>query len=335
MAQDVRTRPQKVVTFASGQQQTVDLSRGLVARYYSLRLKGQPTLTAPNNTLAKTLAGDEWAVIAKLELIENGSQVIRSLSGEQLWWLNYFMFGVPPQITPAIGDASTANPAFDSVLLLPMWMFNSVRPMDTALDTSKLSDHKLRITWGTFASINGDASAWTAEPSLEIDSCESAFLKDSEFSLQTVYGITQTIANDDPKLQIYLSTGDWYRAFLINTKDAGVDEGDILNNLKLKSGTTVFYDKAATKIQQEYYLTRGIHRPIPGSVAAGVYDALRRSAKSSLDGWYFVDLLTDGRLSESINTKAFSEFYLEADVSVGAGTTIMEIIPITVTPPRQ
>jgi hypothetical protein len=47
-----------------------------------------------------------------------------------------------------------------------------------------------------------------------------------------------------------------------------------------------------------------------------------------------VDLVTDGYLSDAIDTLGFSEFYLELDVAVGAGTTKIDILPIQITPVR-
>jgi hypothetical protein len=332
MAQDVRTYVQKIVQYLSGQKVPVDLQRGLTNRYYKLRLTGQPAIALGDNTLANTARGAEWAYVANIELLVNGSNVIRSFSGNQLWWLNYFMYGTPPPITPAIGDGATANPAFDVTLLLPSWMFNCVRPMDSALDTSKLSDLKLRVQWGAYTAMNASATAWTVEPQIEISAVESSNVS-GPFGLQTIYQVSKTITATDPKLQVYFPTGEWYRGFLINTTDAGVDQGDILNHLRFKSGAAVFFDQPGISIQQDIgWLQRGIHRPIPAQTAAGVYDTLQRSASSSVAGWYFVDFVTDGRLSECIDTTLFSEFYLEADVTVGAGTTIMDILPIRFRP---
>jgi hypothetical protein len=66
----------------------------------------------------------------------------------------------------------------------------------------------------------------------------------------------------------------------------------------------------------------------------GIYNKLQRSDSSNQAGWYFVDLVTDGYLSDAIDTLGFSEFYLELDVAVGAGTTKIDILPIQITPVR-
>jgi len=352
MGEDVRRRFQKVINFQSNGQQTEDLGRGLVYRDLILRLKCQPTLTAANNLTDDVERGDGWGVVKLIEILANNNQVIRSFSGNQLWWMNYFMFGTVPPITPGLGDddgsgGGTANPAIDVLLILPFWMFRCVRPMDTALDSRVLSDLKIRITWGTYTDIHGDASAWTSEPTLEVHSLESAKVK-GPFSLQSIYGISRTITADDDKFQIFLAVNDVYRGFLINTTDAGVDQGDILNNLKIKSGTTVFYDAPGPVIQQyDGWMHPGIPHPIgnllntagSGPVmvtnSLNIYNKLQRSDSSDQAGWYFIDLVTDGYLSDAIDTYGFSEFYLECDVSVGSGTTKIDVLPIAITPVRE
>jgi hypothetical protein len=352
MGQDVRRRFQKTITYQSNGQRTEDLGRGMVYRDLILRLKAKPTLTAANNLSDDVDRGDGWGVVKLIEILANNNQVIRSFSGNQLWWLNYFTLGTVPPITPTLGDddgagGGTANPQIDVCLVLPFWMFRSVRPLDTALDSRVLSDLKIRVTWGTFTDIHDDASAWTTEPTLDVHSLESANIK-GPFALQTIYSMSKIITATDSKFQIFLPVNDVYRGFLINTTDAGVDADDILNNVKIKSGTTVFFDCPAEVIQQyDGWLHPGIAHPIDNLLnttgldrveatgAMNIYNKLQRSDKSNQGGWYFIDLVTDGYLSDAIDTLGFSEFYLELDVTVGAGTTQIDVLPIQITPVRQ
>jgi hypothetical protein len=352
MGQDVRRRFQKTINYQSNGQQTEDLGRGMVLRDLILNLKCQPTLTAANNLTDGVKRGDGWGVVKLIEILANNSQVIRSISGNQLWWMNYFMLGTVPPITPTLGDDDgagngTANPSINVALVLPFWMFRCVRPMDTALDTRILSDLKIRITWGTYTDIHGDASAWTTQPTIDVHSLESAMAK-GPFALQTVYSMTKNITADDSKFQVFLPVNDVYRGFILNTTDAGMDQGDILNNVKIKAGTTVFFDSPDHMIQMyDGWIHPGIPHPIANALnTAGsgplmvtngmnIYNKLQRSDSSNRDGWYFIDLVTDGYLSDSIDTLGFSEFYLELDVSVGAGTTKIDILPIQITPVRK
>lgn len=323
MGQQVRIRPQGTISYQSGSQESLTLSRGMVYREIYLRLTGQPTVTDANNTAAKTLQGDEWAYVQKIELIANNTDVLRSITGNQLWWINYFLFGKAPAVTSTIGDSATANPSFDSVLVLPLWMPGSIRAMDTALDARILSDLKLRITWGAYTAMNGDCSAWTTEPKLYVSSCES-FNVQGPFSQWRLFGIEKEITATNSQFQVHLPVGPMYRGFFLNFTDAGADDGAVLNNFKIVSGTTVFADMSEEFLEHtERIRTRD------------VYDNTRRGTTyNSINGWYYYDHVKDGFNSEAIDTLGFSEFLLELDVTVGAGTTKAIIIPSQIYPVR-
>lgn len=336
MAQSVRNRKQgTTVDYSANNKVTVGLARGMVYRELYLRLQGAITCTPTNNTLAKTKRGDEWAVLRKIELIANGTDVLRSFDANFLWWLNYFMYSVAPKVEPTIGDAATANPAFDSVLIVPLWMPKAVRPIDTALDSRELSSLELAITWGDYTSINGSATAWTTEPTVEIYSLES-FNISGPFSQWRIFTIEKEITATNTRFQVQLPVGKMYRGFILNTIDTLIDQGDILNNFKLVSGTSVFTDIHAQDdvLQQIGLLRNSIQRHINADVAGSVYEGLRRSDESDLAGWYFYDHVTDGRLTEAIDTLGFSEFTIEADVTVGSGTTKLFVYPLEIVPIR-
>ena len=332
MSQQVRFLKQGTVEFETNGIVAKSLSRGTVYRELHLRLTGAPTLSAANNTAAKLKRGDEWACIKRIELILNNSDVIRSFSGNDLWWINYFMFGAAPPVTTGLGDASTANAPFDSTLILPFWMPGTIRPLDTALDARILSDLKVQVTWGTYTDINADASAWTTEPKLYVSSINS-FNVSGPFAQWRSSVIEKEITASNSQFQVQLPVGPVYRGFFLNFTDAGVDDGDILNNFKLISGSTVFADRGERELEQAETLRS--KDPYTYDSGAGGYDKLRRSTSSKKDGWYFHDHVTDGYLSEAIDTLGFSEFTLDLDVTVGSGTTKCSVIPIQIYPVRS
>lgn len=330
MSQQVRKRSQKIIEFSASNKVSESLSRGMIYRELYLRLAGQLTLALINNTEAKTKRGDEWAVVSRIDVIANNTDVLRSFSGNTLWWLNYFMYGASPRITAAMGNG-TDNPAFDSVLILPFWMPQSIRPIDTALDARNLSDLKVEITWGTHTDINGDATGFTVAPTLTIDSAES-FGVEGSFSQSRVFTMEKEITATNSQFQVTLPVGPMYRGFLMNFTDANVDDDAVLNNFKLKSGTTVFADQSDQVLQQGQMIRTGAVRP--WDAGAEGYDNVRRGTANALTGWYYYDHVMDGFLSEAIDTLGFSEFEIELDVTVGAGTTKAFIIPIQLIPVR-
>ena len=239
-----------------------------------------------------------------------------------------------PRVTPGIGDGATLNPDFESCLVLPFWMPRSMHPIDTALDARELSDLKIEVTWGTYADINAAATGFTVSPKIEVHSLESFNVK-GPFSQWRLYAIEKEITATNPQFQIQLPVGPMYRGFLLNFTDGGQDDGAVLNNFKVISGTTVFADIPAGVLHQVDHLRSSVVRFWDDGAAAGVYDALRRgSTYNSIAGWYNYDHVTDGFLSEAIDTLGFSEFTLELDVTIGAGTTKAYVIPSQIIPIR-
>lgn len=334
MSQKTRTRRQaSTIKYSANNKISEGLSRGMIYREILLRLKGTPTIAAVDNTGANTGRGDAWAAIKKIELIANGTDVLKTLDANALFWFNLYWYSVAPTIEPTIGDAATANPAFDLTMILPLWMPRSIRPLDTALDSRELSSLEVAITWGDHTDVNSAATGWTVEPTVEIGSLES-FNISGPFSQWRIFAIEKAITASNSQFQIKLPVGKMYRGFLLNTTDAGVDSGAILNNVKLISGTTVFFDLNAGvgMLPQWTRQRQGIVRTF--DAGGNDYDAFQKSANSDVDGWLYLDLVTDGFLSEAIDTLGLSEFTMELDVTVGAGATKLVVYPMQIIPVR-
>src|SRR5712672_1154051 len=132
MGQQVRRRFQKTIPFVANAKNNDILSRGMILRELHLRLTGQLTVAGASNTAAATLRGDEWAVVKRIDVIANNTDVVKSISGNAQWWQNFFHYEKRPRITGVIGDGATLNPTFDSVIIIPFWMPRSLRGIDTA-----------------------------------------------------------------------------------------------------------------------------------------------------------------------------------------------------------
>ena len=327
---EIRQQNQKTIGFSTNNRESESLTRGSVYRELLLRLQGATTVTAGNNTAANTAKGDEWGVVKNIRIIGNSTDVIKEIDGNALWWLNYFLYGTKPPVTPTLGDGATANPAFDSTLKMPFWMPNAIRPMDTALDSRQLSDLKVEVNWGTFTDINSAATAWTTEPTLEVHSNEQLNIG-GPFSQFRIFSLEKEITATNSKFQVQLPVNNVYRGFLMNFTDAGVDDNAVLNNFKIKSGSNVFADMPAEVMQQNTIMEKQLSRGFSGSA----YDDLRVGDDNNFGGWYLYDHVKDGRLSDAIDTLGFSEIDLELDVTIGGGTTKAIIYPLMVIPVRQ
>lgn len=334
----VLTRRQQPITYTgNNNKQSIQLNKSLCLRELILRLTGQLTLAGASNTVALTKQGDEWAQVKRIELIANGADVLFSMTGEQLAKYNRLGLGAPKRLVSALGDGATANPSFDTTLILPLWMWRAARPFDTALDTSAFSDLRLEITWGTYTDTNGAASAYTANPAIEVGSHESSMPSDAKaqpIALRRTIVQQLAVTGASAAMRFPLDVGPRYRGFKINTKDnAGtpVDSTGIFTNVRLVSGSTVFFDMSEPMLRQWHQLRTdlnfGQEKDSTGIVRAVSYDI---SSSANQDAWYAVELCTDGYLTESIDTSQFNEFYLEF-VTAAAGTIFViseQLLPI-------
>lgn len=315
------------VTYSgSGTKFPVTLSRAGNLREIYLRLTGAPTLTLGNNTVANTGIGDEWSVVQRIDVIANNNDVLFSMSGNDLFWYNFFAYGTVPRITPTIGDAATANPSFDSVLIIPFWSPNSARPMDTVLRTTSLSDLRVEVTWGNFTDVNSAATAWTANPIIQI----TGYYDDSPFLPPFLKKLTKTVAvppaaQTDYRIDLPVIAGG-YRRLIFNSVAAGSDSSTIITNLQLVSGSTIFSDFDNQTIQQALNMRAELWTDIDSTSAVpqvAYQRQFRRNTKSNFRAWYFHECCPDGYLSEAINTSGLPEFFARLNVSATATINIL------------
>lgn len=327
--QRVSYKKLREVPFSANSQKEESLDRGLIYRELYLELSATPTIAGAANVAANIKKGGLWGVIKRLDIVANGSQIIKSFSGTELWWLNYFWYGVAPQVEPGLLDTGTANPVLKSHLIIPFWMPRLRKPFDTAFNTRTLSDLKIVVQWGTYTDINSAASAWTTEPILKVSNLDSHGI-DITNTLWKNIRINQIITASNSNHQIQLPVGDVYRSFYINTTDNGNDDGTILNNIKLKSGNTVMVDITGKMLQEITRLRQSVKREFSGSA----YTKLMPGNANSYAGHYYLDLVTDGSLTEAIDTLGLNQLNLELDVTKSSNTTELIIVPQMLVPVR-
>jgi hypothetical protein len=297
------------------------LNKSLAFRELFLTLNCAPTLTGANNTVANTARGDEWGVVKRLRIIANSSDVLLDLTADQLWWLDRWYYGIRPAITVTLGDGATANPAISSTLVVPFWALRGGKPLDSVFDSGGTTDFRMEVTWGTFTDINTAATAWTTAPTLFVSSMENELTPDFYPSLVKRTVSQQLIAaGASTQFRFNLDVGPLYRGFLINaTTNAAppVDTAALFSNVRLISGSTIFFDLDEPTLQQAFTLRESVPFAIEKVTGTGLafYPTPRINTNSNERAWYNINLVTDGYLSECINTARFNEFFLEFNVT--------------------
>lgn len=325
MGQLVVRRKAIPITYpGAGGTQIIQLNKSLVYRYLYINLQCQPTLTAGNNSVANTARGDEWGVVKRLRIIANSSDVLYDMTGDQLWWFARYQFGTDPLVTSILGNGSTANPTINSVLAIPFVDRRARKPYDTAYDSGGLTDFRIELTFGNYTDINTAATAWTAQPVIVVTTCESELGTYTPLFIPRRVAQQQIVAGASTAYRFPLDVGPIYRGLLINaTTNASpaVDTAGLITNVRVVSGSTIFADLDEQSLYQgvgTLEQSLDFEQKATGA-SAGVISQLspRVNPNANTKAWYNLDFLTDGYLTEAINTSGLNEFYVEFALSAG------------------
>jgi hypothetical protein len=324
MPQEVRKRKQKNISYSAGNVESEQLSRGMIYRELYLRLRGTLTFSAGgDNSPANAQRGDEWNVIRNVKLVANHTDVIKRIRGADLWLLNYLWFGKQPEVTEALGDSNTTSVTFDSTLILPLWMPRAAKSIDFALDARELSGLEIEVEWADGAtSISSGASGFSTNPTLDVYSLES-FGIEGPFTQWRLYPIEREVVATNPELQVELPVSYMYRGFTIEALVDDAHDSGVVNNLKIRSGSTIFEDVQADIASEIFRLRNSLDK-----------NPQMKSDAFDIDAVYRLDHVTDGYMTEAIDTLGFSEFTLEFDVNKLSGTNKLIIYPDQLVPIR-
>jgi hypothetical protein len=344
----------------------------MVYRSLALRLQAQ-IVTSAGGTIGTALtnagvsAGGIWDIAQTIEIIANGSDSLKRFSGLELRELNKFWFSTPlrPDGWVPFPSSGTTIASIDSTLMLPFWMLKAIRPIDTALDSRLLSSLQINVTWGNvfnvvssaYTPVANNTASFASNPVMTVYSNESFDpTKTQAFSQFRVFKQIDTSdfsGGAVTQVPYQLPVGQMYRGFYIHAQAAtpssgantgltvdqtgaaigGVTRGP-LNAIRVKSGTTVFADWDATVWQGSYGLQDAILRTEDTAGVQIEQGGLMGASSNYLpDAHYFVDLCTDGFLSEAIDTIGMAEIHLEFDTNIAIPQ--LNILPMQIIPVRS
>lgn len=294
------------IEFVENGTKTLELPRNHVYRALILKLSGRCSTTATAPVGKKSYAIQK--LIKRIEIVANGKDTIKSIPGMFLRMLNKYDFGTVPKETD-IGTSASTNYDFETHMILPFALTRALRPLDAAIDSSKLQTFDIRVTWGSvndlYATPNG---ATLSGVKLELQTIEYLGA-DPDFKalINKHTQIQKEVTATTSELQERLPTEVVYRRFFLYTEVDGVASNSVLNKIKLKSGTLVFKDISADMLKGNMKFFSG--------------------NESLEDGVYVLELITDGQLSEALNTKGMSSLEFIFDVTKQTGTNVIHIFP--------
>lgn len=309
----------------------IRIPRGTVIRELVFRLEGQLTVIAGNNTYANVLRGDALACIRQLKITRNNGDEIFSIDGPGLARWHQWMFGRTPRDRILTLGAGGADPTFDTVFSVPMWLPRTQLPRLTSLDGRVgLSNLDVEVEWGSHTSIIATATGFTITPTLKMYLADASDVDVpvGRFGLFERKRIVQTITAANPRLEIELPTRHWLRGFGIIAVDDNVEVGGtaatrILNNLKWRSGQATMLD-----VEEAVLREMMSHRlPNDRSFSGTAYDDDLLGDNNNFEGVYFYDHLWDGNPTEMFPAGRTAENVLELDVAFPGGVNQLHIYP--------
>ena len=309
-------------TFTAGQMSSYELPRN-----YSLdRLKFR--LTATLSRAAGATAGAPMDVsgaqlIKSIEVIKNGRETLKGISAETLMRLCEMRYG-----TPCYYDVATAWDGFDVqtdvTFIMDFWldfgMWQSLQRFDTLLDTTwrgGITTLDLQITWGQLNDVMtkaydpaGDGVSAVIAPVVSVSTEEyiDPDAEPGEYAEVREYGIRKVIAATNPKEQHKFNIGNRFRSFVLKTYADDVLRSDILNNVKIMTGSDVLKNRDGLALQEENKQFCGLEK--------------------IMTGYYLLEFCPDGHLTRSINTLGMSDLTCEMDVTKQGTICVVEIFPV-------
>lgn len=315
---DNRSRRVGVTEWKESAPDSVDMPRKNLYRAIILNLEGLcdiTDITTPPVLYTGGL-GSALKLIKRVELVANGRDTIKSISGDAIGMKNMFLFGSKPVLTE-IG-LTVAEWPFGGIIKLPLAMPRSIREIDTLLNSGILSTLELRITYGATADMmSTEATAYTitqADVEVHLDETIRLDGKDEPYSAYKELYIEKDVAAASAEFQILLPVGNRYRGFLIEAESDGEMVNSIINKVTIKSGTDVFRSKAFDVIQGQNAID---------------YDL----EDQTFVGYGYVDFCPEGRLVDALNASGLSSLEMILDVAHPGTTDKVRIYPCEIVPP--
>lgn len=333
------------IEYAENQTRTLPLPRNYAYRCMDLILIAKIERAAGSAGEVKDSAPAQ--IVKNIAIRANGRDVIKNYDMETLHRLNQMRHGTRPFIDSeglsGFGIIATPGTVHMIHARIEYEMWDAIRPIDTLLDSAGLATLELIVTFGTGMDIMDDAfdgaSVTVNEATLYVSAVESVGVPPgTAFMTNKEYMIRSQVTATSNRHQIFLPVSNLYRSIVLKTHSDGDQVNTILpwnitnqNTITVKSGTEVFKYRMAGFLQACNRLDYSMEVPeLMGDAAAITH----RLQERQLEGYYLLEFVKDGRLTECLDTSRLSGLELELDVvSVGTDDFIDVYLTELIRPP--
>jgi len=332
------------IDYAANQTRTLPLPRNYAYRSLSLMLKA--TLSRTDGTAGEAKDSAPAQLVKNIMIRANGRDVIKNYDMETLHRLCEQRHHVRPHIYSHnwLGYADKTSEALRVHARVDFEMWDAIRPIDTLLDSAGLATLELIITWG--AGNDTMNNAWNGtvtvnSATLYVSSCEAVGVPaGTNFFTNKEYMITSQVNAASTKHQISLPVSNLYRSIVLKTHSDGNQVDTIMPHprmITIQAGTEVFKARIAADLQADNRLEKEMQIPERIGSGAALNHALQELVQ---EGYYILEFVKDGRLTECLDTSQLSSLDLFLDVAHPGTLDFIDVIltelirpPVQVTAP--
>jgi hypothetical protein len=290
------------VIYSASNQKRLELNRNYHIQKYSCKLSVTHT-----NSSASFKDEDLLALINSIQIVANGDETIKSVPASKFHISSIMANGRKglQSIDSTDGSGKESYVWFDIYFAIPkVW-----RPEDTIFNTAVYSTLNMLVNWGSDSSIGSGITVTSATLDVYSDALvnysRNAGEKIKHF--KEVY-LNKNITVSSTDLTIEVPVKHLYKSFEIVSLVDGVRNGDIINKVTVKSGTTVIAQLEAEAIKAKNYVA---------------YEVLN---SADLTGIYIIDFLSRGKMSDLLDTiTKYNTLELVFDVTKQTGTNDLNI----------
>lgn len=275
---------------SGGQRARLDLPRTAVWKRVWLHMYGLFDQTTGTGTLIDT---QPESLLRDISIVANGSTILKSGDGHMFLISNRFdHLSFPPRQVIA---SSGADIQINTGWALDFAMPRSIRPIDTALDSSKWGTLQLVVTFGDQNDIITTPTG-TFVFNMQIDVyVEEIVGLEGNFGLFIENQLQQSFAAVAGEQDLMLPTGDFYRGLTFRTRSSTLNTSDlIVQKISVLSGATRFSDDL------------GWGQAAPAAALVGGLNLQNSEIFGFVPptGARRIDYAPDGLLTESLNSGA-------------------------------
>jgi hypothetical protein len=299
-------RKEGVLPFVASSLNILQLSRNYHVRQYILTLKA----TVVNGATPVYFNDNLFNLINSIRLVGNGNVNLKQIPAEKLVYNSIINKGIKGK-TSIVKTASGTFEQYQTAtidLIVP----DSFRPEDTLLNTKVFDTLNLEVNWADSVALGTGVTVESA--SLEVSSFQMIGFEgnlDKRVAYYKEVGSKYSVTADSDNYLITLPVQQFYEGFLLTAKKANLLNSNIIKNIRIKSGTTIFIDLPAETIQRENEFSAGIKSDV------------------SNEGLYYLDFTPRGYLTDMLNTVVkdggFNTLELELVVKNTDATTVVNV----------